>query len=249
MKNKNAHAFSGKIIDMLLACDTILVSAIRYQANFLARRTTFIPSYFTDLQTRIDQGYMMVGADKLREQRQATRRLYEQFDTIYAELKGFKVNIEGMYRKDKGRLAEVSRLLGFTEHFKSIYRGDQESLVQLLYEFARNLDADLRADLILKGAQPTILTDITNWAAPFRAANVIQENAKTAKLVVTSTETETLNDLYNDVIDIGKMGQHIFADNDSVKVQFVYSGILKRLNNAYTTTGKGTTNPNPPTTA
>jgi len=89
MKNKNAHVFSGKIIYMLLACDTILVSAIRYQADFLARRTTFIPSYFTDLQTRIDQGYMMVGADKLREQRQGTILSFAEFSEDVLQLLSF----------------------------------------------------------------------------------------------------------------------------------------------------------------
>lgn len=236
----NERNFAGKAIDMLTAIETITKSFIQYQAILETERTNFTAAYFSDLDNRINGAFALVGADKTRNQREATRKVLALSTEVAKKLSNLKVNITQIYRNDPARLTEILRTLGFTDYGSLVRSKDQEATVQFLYRFSQNLTPTLAAEFTAAGIPPAKLTDITTYTEQLRDANINQESIKSTKKVLTEIDLTTLNGLYTEVIGISKIASNIFNDKPNIKSQFTYAAILKRINHHSTTTTEAT---------
>ena len=226
----NDRNFAGKAIDMLTAIETITKSFIQYQAILETERTNFTAAYFSDLDNRINGAFALVGADKTRNQREATRKVLALSSEVAKKISNLKVNISQIYSKDPDRLTEILRTLGFTDYGTLVRNKDQEATVQFLYRFSQNLTPALAAEFTAAGIPPAKLTDITTYTEQLRDANINQESIKSTKKVLTEADLTALNSLYAEVMGISKIARNVFSDKPNIKSQFAYSPILKRIN-------------------
>ena len=207
-KQKLNRTYKNKDVDMLAACETIITHATEHKEFLQTKRSTWADPFFSDIQTRIQEAFIeYLGIDNAGELRKATQQVIEiQAETI-KDLAEFKVQIREDFKKDKVRLNELFTSLGFTKYHKIAQRGDQEGLIQLLFQFKDNMTDEIKAEIVEKGTAETIINTITARADVLRGLNITQESLKGSRKEITQAAVTEFNEIYEQVISIAKMYQ------------------------------------------
>ena len=234
MANSNRN-YNCKDVDMLVTASTIVESAIANKALLQTKRSTWADPFFDDFKQRIEtatQTYL--GVDSAKDLRGATQALLAIQKQAIKDLAECKVQIAEDFKGDKTRRDELLRQLGFTSYLKAAQKGDQEGLLNLLYQFKTSLTAALKTEIMAKGTAKEILDAITAYADGLRNANVSQESFKGQRKTITAAALTEFNQVYDQVISICKIAAKFYADKPAVKDQFSFSKVQKALNNLNT---------------
>lgn len=127
-----------KDVDMLVTSSTITQSAIRNKTFLQTKRSTWADPFFNNFKIRIDtatQTYL--GVDSAGDLRQATQSITVIQKQSLKDLAELKVQITQDFKSDKSRRDEILNQLGFMPFHKDSQNGDQEALIQLLYQFKK----------------------------------------------------------------------------------------------------------------
>lgn len=223
--------FNGKAVDMLSACETIIKHATDHKVFLQKKRSTWADPFFDDLLTRIQNAYPeFLGIDSAKELRAATQKVNELQSIALNKLAEFKVQILEDFKSEKARLDEMLKSLGFTQFHKKAQRGDQEELIQLLFQFKDNMSPDLKAEIIGKGTAEAIIDEIISYADVLRALNIDQETLKGSRKEITQAAVTEFNAIYNEVISVAKIAAKFFKEDKAVQEQFSYNKVRKNLN-------------------
>ena len=222
--------YSFKDVDMLLASKTISLSLAAYIAELSMARTTWTIDYATGLSTRIDvvmDDYL--GLDKKKELRDATSRLNAVQAPALRDLSFLKAQIEVDFKnKDK----EMLNSLGFAKNLRDVQKGNQESLIQLLYTFKTNLTSELRTSITEKGTNPALLDRIVGYADELKEANVSQETMKETTKALSQEATTAFNNIYEEITGICKIAANFYQYEPLKKEQFTFSKVVARMGTA-----------------
>ncbi len=112
-----------------------------------------------------------------------------------------KVQVESDFSDNKTRKSEVLKELGYTDYFKDAHNDDTEALINLLYQYQKNMTPDLQDELTTVGTPAESVTAPSSYAESLQTANVSQESFKSTKKVTTATTVQAYNDIYKEVID------------------------------------------------
>ena len=225
-----SRTYSGKDVDMLMACSTVMETAINNKAFLVPKRSTWADPFFDNMKARIDAAFKnYLGIDSAKDMRQSTQVLLGIQKQAAKNLAEVKVQLDEDFKKDKVRRTEILRQLGFTEHLKNAQRQDQEAMVSLLYMFKQNLPG-LRAEIEAKGTDKNTLNTITGYADTLKNANVKQETFKGSKKSITAEGIALFNGIYDDVISICKIAAKFCKEKPDLKDQFSFSKVKKALN-------------------
>jgi hypothetical protein len=229
-----------KDVDMLVASSTITESAIRNKAFLQTKRSTWADPFFDDLQKRIDTATQnFLGVDSAKDLREATQSITVIQKQSLKDLAELKVQITEDFKSDKPRRDEILNQLGFTPFHKASQNGDQEALMQLLFQFKKNLTPTLKNEIVAKGTAREVLDTITGYADTLKNANVNQESFKGLRKTITAAAINEFNGIYDQVISISKIAAKFYKDKADMKDQFSFSKVSKALN----TQPKGATPP------
>jgi hypothetical protein len=178
--------YTGKDVDMLTTCATIVENAIANQDFLTTKRKNWIDPFFNNLKARIDNAFsQFLGIDNASQQRKATQTLTEIQAVALDNLAEAKIQIEEDFKSDKIRRDEILKTLGYTDCHKKAQAKDQEALVELLYRFKANLTTDLHNEITDRGTDQTTLDRICSYADEMVNANITQETLKGSRKTIT----------------------------------------------------------------
>lgn len=234
--------YKTKDVDMLITASTITQSAITNKTFLQSKRSTWADPFFENLEIEIDKAVQThLGVDSAKKLREATLIVNNIQANAHPDIAEVKVQIVEDFKDNPSRQTEILNQLGFTTYHKQAQRGDQEALINLLYQFKTNLTPELKTEIVDKGTAELALDGITVYADQLKAANVIQEGTKGTRKEITAEAITEFNKIYNKVISIAKISYKFFKDNQALKDQFSFDNVAKKLN----ATKK--TKPTPPT--
>jgi len=226
-KNRN---YNCKSVDMLMASKTIAESFKANITDLSTTRTDWTTDYADDLTTRIDTAIEThLGIDAKKDLRQATATLTTIQAPARRDVSFFKTQIVEDFKKDTSKKNEILTTLGFTTYLQYVQKGDQEALIQLLYQFKTNLTETLRQEITAKGMNPALLDKIVGYADTFKQANVAQENLKGSTKEITQEVTDAFNAIYDEIIGICKKAASYYRYEPLKKEQFTFSKVLANL--------------------
>ena len=149
------------------------------QQKPLQKRSTWADPFFTNLKTRIDTAVQtFLGVDSAKNLRQATQVVIGLQKNAILDLAEFKIQVVEDFKSDKIRRDEILNQLGFTSYHKGAQKGDQEALINLLFQFKTNMVAALKTEITAKGTAATLIDRIITYANTLKNADVTQETFK-----------------------------------------------------------------------
>jgi hypothetical protein len=227
-----ARKFKSKAVDLIIASDTILDSAIANKTFLQSKRSTWADPFFQDIKTQIDlatQTYL--GMDTAQTLRQSTQQIYNIVATAYADLAEVKVQIEEDFKDDQIQKNEILNSLGYTPYFATARNKDQEALINLLFQFKTNLSPILAAKIVAKGTAQASLDSIIAYADQLKDADISQEGNKAQRKVMTEEAITEFNNIYDKVISITRIAAKFYKNNPVLSDQFSFSKVVSRMNN------------------
>lgn len=237
-KNRN---YSCKDVDMLMASKTIAESFKTNISELSTTRTDWTEQYATDLITRIDNAIEThLGIDAKKDLRNATANLASIQVPAKRDVSYFKTQIDEDFKKETSKRDEILKTLGFTKHLRGVQKGNQESLIQLLYLFKTNLTETLRQEITAKGINSALIDNIIGYADTFKQANVTQESLKGSTKEITHEVADVFNTIYDEVIGICKKASNYYQYEPLKKEQFTFAKALSNLGVAAKITGTKT---------
>jgi len=212
-------------IVMLTSSSTIVENAITHKTFLVSKRATWADPFLPNLKTRIDtlvQTY--IGVDSAKSLRTSTQALLSVQTTALEKLSFFKVQIEEDFKKVPVRKTEILNLLGFNDFYQDASKNkSQDAIINLLYQFKKNMDATLKTEITAKGTAATSIDEIIAFADTLKNANVTQETYKSNRPAITEQAIIAFNDLYDDIISIGRISSRAYTKDKAIKESFSYS--------------------------
>lgn len=223
--------YKTKDVDMLVTASTILESAITNKTFLQSKRSTWADPFFDNLKARVENAVQTyLGVDSAKNLRQATQALTGIQTQAIKDLAEVKIQITEDFKSDKTRRDEILNQLGFTSYHKAAQKGDQEGLINLLFQFKTNLTKTLKTEIVKAGTAEAALDTITAYADTLKNADVSQESYKGERKTITAASLKEFNEIYDSVISICKISGKFFKDKPHLKDQFSYSKVAKTLN-------------------
>lgn len=235
MSTTIARKYKVKDVEMLTTAETIIENAIANKTFLQSKRSIWADPFFDNLKEKIQtdtDNYL--GTDAAKNLRAASQIVYGIQAKALNDLAEFKVQIEQDYKKFPVQKTEILTQLGFTTYHKAAQKGDQEGLVNLVFQFKKNLSTELAADIVAKGTAQATIDAIFEYAQTLKNANVSQETFKGARKEITNEVIVVFNDIYDEVISISKIASN-FYKTDKIKQQlFSFAKVAATLNSQTT---------------
>lgn len=226
-KNRN---YNFKDVDMLLASKTIAETLKQNLTDLSMARSTWTEDYATNLAAKIDDAIEnYLGLDKKKELRDTTANLATIQAPAMRDLSFIKTQIEVDFGKEA---KEIIKALGFDKSLRSVQKGDQEALIELLYSFKKGLTDSLRIKIIDKGTNSLLIDRIIAYADQMKQANVSQETLKETTKAISEEALNVFNDIYNEIIGICKIASAFYLFDPLKKEQFTFTKVIKNMNSA-----------------
>lgn len=224
--------YSTKDVDFLITADTIINSAIANQPFLETKRSIWKPAFFQDIKTQINNAIeTYLGVDNAKALRDASQVVYAIVTPANAILAEVKVQIEEDFKDTPTQKNEILNNLGYTSYFGEARRGDQEGLINLLYQFKTNLSPELTTTIVNKGTAQASLDEIISYADQLKNANVTQEGAKGTRKEITNEAIIEFNNIYDKIISIARIASKFYKNNKPLADQFSFVKVAKNINN------------------
>jgi hypothetical protein len=225
------RSYKVKDVDFLVTSSTIVENAIANKKFLLSKRPTWADPYFDNVKLRIENATQThLGVDSAKDLRQATQSLTAIQKQALAALSECKVQIAEDFKKVKIRRDEILNLLGFKAYHAKAQKEDQEALINLLYQFKTNMTAVLKSEIMTKGMAAEAIDEIIGYADGLMNANITQETFKGLRKDVTAAAVKEFNEIYDEIISIGKIAARFFKDKPAKKDLFSFSKVARALN-------------------
>jgi hypothetical protein len=231
MPTKIARIYKVKDVEMLITSATLVENGIANKTFLQSKRSTWANPFFEDLKAKIEtttETYL--GKDSAQQMRQSTQIVLGIQKQALVDLAEFKVQVEEDFRKNPIQKTEILTQLGFTTYHKISQKGDQEGLVNLLFQFKKNLNPTLTAEIVAKGTSQNTIDKIVDYAQVLKNANIDQETFKGTRKEITDEAIKAFNEIYDEVISFAKIANN-FYKTDKVKQQlFSFAKVSANLN-------------------
>jgi hypothetical protein len=227
--NKVKRKYNCKDSEMLIGASVITDSGLQNVQQLEEADTSYNTKAITALHNNIDTAIRdILGADNAAALRQKSIDLTAKHEEALQNLSLTKVLIENKYSKTPVRRDELLTNLGFTPFYKSAAKGTQEAMGHLLSRFDFSLTPILETELLAQGLPPARIKALRALAAVYTTTNVQQEGTKNNRSILTDDNINTLNDLYDQIIALCKMGQRVFAKGTALHDSYVFGQVVAR---------------------
>jgi len=227
--------YSCKDVDMLLTSKTIAGNFKSNISELASVRNDWTEEYATNLVLRIDQTIEThLGIDVKKGLRDATSGLSTIQVSAKRDLSFFKTQIDEDFKAEPATRDEILNTLGFSKHLRDVQKGNQESLVQILYAFKNNMTDSLQNQITAKGLSAALIGNIVGYAIAFMDANSSQESLKLSTKEITKEVVDVFNGIYDEIIGICKKVSNYYQHDAVKKEQFTFSKVIGNLGSART---------------
>jgi hypothetical protein len=213
---------------MLLASRTIAKNFLANLEDLKDLRTNWDEAYAGSLVERIDSiidNYL--GMDKRKELKEATENVTQSQFSVIRDLNFIKIQIKVDLPEEAQKILQR---LGYARHGEAVINKDQESLIEMLFVFKKEMTEKLKTKICSKGINPEIIERIIEYSEQIKRLNTIQESLKNTAKLVTGNVKDTFNEIYNEVVGICKIVQSYYQLEPLKQEQFVFSGIVDNMN-------------------
>ena len=231
MPTKITRIYKVKDVEMLIATATIIENAIANRSFLESKRSTWASPFFDDLKTKIKtttETYL--GKDAAQQMRQSTQVVLGIQKQALTDLSEFKVQVEQDFKSNPIQKTEILTQLGITAFYKMAQKGDQEGLVNLLFQFKTNLNPTLSAEIVAKGTSQSTIDNIVNYAEVLKNANIDQETFKGTRKEITDEAIKAFNEIYESVISVAKIANNFYKTDKIKQQQFSFAKVSATLN-------------------
>ena len=235
MSTTIARKYKTKDVEMLTATATIIENAIGNKTLLQSKRTTWADPFFDNLKTQIEtitETYL--GKDAAQEMRKATQIVIGIQSQALSVLAEFKVQIEQDFKDTPVQKTEILTQLGFISYHKLAQKGDQEGLVNLLFQFKTNLNPTLNTEIVSKGTAQATIDNIISYANTLKEANITQETYKGTRKEITDEAITAFNLIYDQVISISKIASNFYKTDKTKQQLFSFAKVTATLNSKQT---------------
>ena len=223
--------YKVKDIEMLTASATIIENAISNKTFLQSKRSTWADPFFDNLKTKIvTTTDTYLGKDAAKEMRNATQVVLGIQKQALLDLAELKIQIIEDFKKEPIKQNEILTTLGFTSYHTLSQKGDQEALVNLLFQFKQNLTPTLSAEIVAKGTAQTTLDNISNFANTLKNANITQETFKGTRKEITNEAIIAFNEIYDAVISIANISKKFYKTDKTKQQLFNFSKVTATIN-------------------
>lgn len=238
----NTRKYNVKDVEMLTIAGTIIENAMANKKILQAKRSTWGDPFFETLKTKIETTTdTYLGKDVAKDMRQATQVVHSIQVQALSDLSEFKIQVEQDFKKEPTQKVELLKVLGFAIYHKTAQSGNQEALVNLLFQFKKNLTATLATQIVALGTAQATIDTIIGYANTLKTANITQETYKGSKKEVTAEAITAFNELYDQVISIARIASNFYKTEKTKQQLFSFTKVAANLS------GK-TTKPTKPVT-
>ena len=197
----------------------------------------FITNFRNAIQLIMTEYYGVSTKEELGVQTQLVNELAGK---AVDDLGMVKAQIERGFRTDPGKSQVILKKLGFAAYWANASKMNQSELIGLLLTFRNNLTEDMRAELEQKGANALRMTNILMYADSLNQANIVQESLKGSTKLDTEKVVLALNDIYDQAMDICRIGQQLFKHDKLKKDLFVFTRLVKKQGGSVTGSAENT---------
>jgi hypothetical protein len=169
--------------------------------------------------------------DSAKDLRNATIALYGIKDSALSNLGELKIQLVEDFKGTPATLNEMLIELGYNDYYEAAYHNNEQSLVQLLFRFSKNMTPDLQTNITNLGTAPI---------------NITQETFKSTRKEVTAEGITAFNAVYDAVISVGRISAKFYEGQPAMQQQFEYTVLLRNLSSGHKTTEKKPITPVPP---
>ena len=224
--------YKNKDVEMLTAIATIIENAIANKPILQSKRATWADPFFDNLKTQIQTTTdTYLGKDAAQLLRQATQTVLGIQAKAMNDLAEFKIQIQEDFKDTPIQRTEILTQLGFSTYHKMAQKGDQEALVNLLFQFKTNLNLALNDTIVARGTAQETITNIIEYASMLKDANINQETFKGTKKEITDEAITAFNKVYDQVISIAKISSNFFKTEKTKQQLFSFAKVAANLNN------------------
>lgn len=203
---------------MLLTSEVITRQAVERIRELEELRPGWTPSFFDAHLLRIQRAHEeIVAMDNAHVMKEQTKRLHRAADKLIKDFALFNVFLLGDLGEE--RAVAVLEQLGY----KQIYyaRKRQPALLQMSFTLLSNIGA-LRAEIEAAGMAPMLIDTMLANAQEVHDANILQEQAKGNRKVMTRDDEAELNDIFVKSMAIAKGCAGIFKKDKALKSMFTW---------------------------
>ncbi|MBC7525699.1 MAG: hypothetical protein H7239_14840 [Flavobacterium sp.] len=224
--------YNNKDIEMLTATAIIIENAIANKTFLQTKRSTWANTFFEDLEAHIkNTTETYLGKDAAKQLRDATQIVLGIQKQALIDLAEFKVQVEEDFKDNSIQKTEILKNLGFTDYHKIAQKGDQEGLVNLLFQFKTNMTSILKTEIVTKGTAEITINNIVSYATVLKTANIDQETFKGTRKEITDEAITAFNEIYDKVISIAKISSNFYKKEKTKQQLFSYAKVSANLNN------------------
>lgn len=138
-----------------------------------------------------------MGIDAKKDLRDATSGLSSIQSSAKRNLYFFKTQIDDDFKSTPLVRDEILNTLGFSKYLRAVQKRNQDSLIQLLYAFKKNMTDSLRNQITDKRLSPTLIDNIVGYAETFKDANASQEGLKLSTKEISKEVVDVFNAIYD----------------------------------------------------
>ena len=215
--------YKFKHVDMLIAARTVCDNFSEHGSELKVVHSAWDDPFITDLKQRIDDAlHHHLGMDPKKELKLSTYVVLDIQSDALRDLNIFRTLLSHHYAKETVRLEWLLDTLGFDQSYVNARKKDQESLIEVLYKFKKNLTSTLETELLTKGFSQALMDNIRGYADDLKDANVTQEGLKLQSKRVSADAIKEFSEIYAEVVTVCKVAQRIFVAQPLVKSKFSF---------------------------
>lgn len=226
MNGTSPRNFNCKDEELPVIAGFTAISLERDLADFGAYSPVFTTAYLDAYKAKI------VVVDELVQPKSETlelkmlnERIYNTLDALIAPIN----HVEG-YLELAGKTVPVSAVdFGLTPLRKSARSRDVESVLKLLRTVETNL-AKYKNELVAKGLTDTLILKFTEAGTLLANDKNQKYSIVSARMALVQSNLGLLNDLYDQLVEICKIGKILYKQTDKAKLNdYTFSFLLKQV--------------------
>ncbi len=219
--------YNFRDVDMLMASKAVANSLKNNQTELIIARTNWTPEYISELETKIDDAINnYLGLDKKKDLRDATQSVGAIMNPAKRDLAFLKTQIEADFGEDA---VSVLKVLGYDKYLTKVQKGDQESVIEMLYTFKKGMTEDLKSTIVLHGTNAILIERILDYTDRLKEANVTQELLKETTKEISQEALLAFNSIYNEIVGICKIASSYYQFDKIKKEQFTFSKVISNM--------------------
>lgn len=215
---------------MLIKAKIVARNAKEDTKYFVVYQPDYTIGYMEEIEKKADDAMVkFIGKDKTEQERQATELVTGLTKTAFGKTRMLKVLVENNFKKGKD---EILTHLAYPKYYRSVGKFNQEAAVSLTSAITREAEW-IKAKFAERKLPVQIIDEIAALSTELVEAETTQEQLKGSSKPLTQEQYEVLNKIYEQVIDICKLGKVVFADDEIKKSRYIYKrlGSLTKKSN------------------